>query len=232
MARILHKDQILYLVSWDGPGIIKIGFADDLRRRLKEFPGARLVLALAFPTLTAGLDFETGVHRIARETWPWAFTSRADARPRIARGVGFRECYLAPPAEALDLIASQCAVTMQESQCDVTNAASRCFVTMDERTDGLTETSGFRDGKIFRCVTRRRAGRIFGSAAMAGPDICLLARTAYETGISPVDYATENVIEAHVSAWLDWPRGSAAVLSRRILGDLMDAGWTPPEVTR
>ena len=168
MARALHKDQILYLVSWDGPGIIKIGFADDLRRRLKEFPGARLVLALAFPTLTAGLDFETGVHRIARETWPWAFTSRADARPRIARGIGFRECYLAAPAEALNLIASQCAVTMRESQCDVTDAASRCAVTMDGRTDGLTETGGFRDEKNFRYVTHARASRIFGFAAIGG----------------------------------------------------------------
>ena len=28
------------------------------------------------------------------------------------------------------------------------------------------------------------------------------------------------------------PELSAAVLSRRILGDLMDAGWKAPEVTR
>jgi hypothetical protein len=63
-------------------------------------------------------------------------------------------------------------------------------------------------------------------------DINLLAATAYETGIDPVDYATENVIQAHIGAWLDWPKGSVAALSRRILGDLMDAGWTPPEVPR
>lgn len=166
MARTLHKDQTLYLVSWDEPGIIKIGFADDLRRRLKEFPGSRLVLALTFPTLTAGLHFEIGVHRIAWETWPWAFTSRTDARPYISGGIGFRECYRTTPAEALSLIASQCAITMPESHCDVTDAASRCGVTMVVRTDGLTETSGFRDGKKFRYVTRTRASQIFGFAAI------------------------------------------------------------------
>lgn len=168
MARILHKDQTLYLVSWDEPGIIKIGFADDLRRRLKEFPRSRLVLALTFPTLTAGLDFEIGVHRIAWQTWPWAFTSRADARSYITGGIGFRECYRTTPAEALNLIASQCTVTMRASQCDVTDASSRSGVTMLVRTDGLTETSGFRDAKIFRYVTRARAGRIFGLTAIGG----------------------------------------------------------------
>ena len=168
MARILHKDQTLYLVSWDEPGIIKIGFADDLRRRLKEFPRGRLVLALTFPTLASGLDFEIGVHRIAWETWPWAFVSRADARPYIAGGIGFRECYRATPGEALDLIASRCTVTMRASQCDVTDAASRCCVTMVVRTDGLTETSGFRDGKKFRYVTHRRARRIFDLVTIGG----------------------------------------------------------------
>lgn len=169
MGRILHKDQTLYLVSWDEPGIIKIGFADDLRRRLKEFRRSRLILALAFPTLTAGLDFEIGVHRIAWNTWPWAFASRADARPYITGGIGFRECYRAAPVEALDLIASQCEVTMQASHCDVTDATSRCGVTMVGRTDGLTEICGFRDGKIFRYVTRARAGRISRFITQARP---------------------------------------------------------------
>lgn len=71
------------------------------------------------------------------------------------------------------------------------------------------------------------------------PDIDLLARTAYETGISPVDYATRHVIEAHVAAHLG-ARGVLAgdsteaikALSNRILGDLMAAGWTAPEVTK
>lgn len=73
------------------------------------------------------------------------------------------------------------------------------------------------------------------------PDIDLLARTAYETGIDPITYASVNVIEAHVIAYLarceprrlcDDDLTRVPVLSRRILGDLMAAGWTAPEVDR
>ena len=70
------------------------------------------------------------------------------------------------------------------------------------------------------------------------PDIDLLARTAYETGISPLDYATRHVIEAHVVAHLG-TRGILAgdsteaikALARKIIADLMNAGWRMPEVT-
>ncbi len=68
-------------------------------------------------------------------------------------------------------------------------------------------------------------------------DIDFLARFAYSTGQDPIDYATENVIRAHIDAHLDpdsFPgevNPATAALSRRILGDLMDAGWTAPEVT-
>jgi hypothetical protein len=82
---------------------------------------------------------------------------------------------------------------------------------------------------------------------MTDPDIAFLARFAYDNGTDPIDYAAENVIEGHVKAYLTVlaarvvnpatfpiydPDLSTAVLSRRILGDLMDAGWTPPEVPR
>lgn len=75
-------------------------------------------------------------------------------------------------------------------------------------------------------------------------DIDILAATAYETGIDPVDYACANVIQAHIDVYLGIgavlaelgvrraePMTTAA-LSRCILGDLMDAGWTPPEVAK
>jgi len=66
-----------------------------------------------------------------------------------------------------------------------------------------------------------------------------LAVFAYSTGQDPIDYAAENVIQSHVNAYLgigqdfaDDPRElPTAPLSRRILGDLMDAGWTPPALT-
>lgn len=90
-------------------------------------------------------------------------------------------------------------------------------------------------------------------------DIDLLAATAYATGISPVDYAAEHVIQAHINAHLavgavlargPLPCGecgrdlsadpcdgcardlSVAGLSCRILGGLLGAGMTLPEVTR
>jgi hypothetical protein len=69
-------------------------------------------------------------------------------------------------------------------------------------------------------------------------DIDFLARFAYSTGQDPIDYAAENVIRGHIDAHFD-PDGfpgevnpATDALSRRILGDLMDAGWTAPEVTR
>ncbi|HEV2251849.1 MAG TPA: hypothetical protein VGS06_01520 [Streptosporangiaceae bacterium] len=61
-------------------------------------------------------------------------------------------------------------------------------------------------------------------------DIDILAATAYETGIDPIDYAAEHVIRAHVAAWLDWPQGTVTALSRRIVADLLNAGWTAPAV--
>ena len=66
--------------------------------------------------------------------------------------------------------------------------------------------------------------------------IGFLADFAYATGQDPVDYAAANVIRAHIDAHLNpgtFPgdvNPATDALSRRILGDLMDAGWTPPEV--
>jgi hypothetical protein len=70
-------------------------------------------------------------------------------------------------------------------------------------------------------------------------DIDLLARTAYETGIDPVAYATVNVIEAHIVAYLarcepvrlcDDDLTRIPALACRIAGDLMAAGWTAPQI--
>ena len=68
--------------------------------------------------------------------------------------------------------------------------------------------------------------------------IDFLAAFAYSTGQDPIDYATENVIRAHIDAHYtpDTFPGDVdpvtAALSRQILGDLMDAGWKPPKVTK
>ena len=68
-------------------------------------------------------------------------------------------------------------------------------------------------------------------------DIDFLAAFAYSTGQDPIDYATENVVRAHIDAHFtpDTFPGevdpATAALSRRIVGDLLDAGWRAPEVT-
>jgi hypothetical protein len=68
-------------------------------------------------------------------------------------------------------------------------------------------------------------------------DIDFLAAFAYSTGQDPIDYAAVNVIAGHIDAHVHpdaYPADTdpvTAALSRRIVGDLLDAGWTPPEVT-
>ena len=74
-------------------------------------------------------------------------------------------------------------------------------------------------------------------------DISFLAEFAYAHGTDPIDYATAHVIAGHLNVYLTIrdaravnpasfpiydPGLSTAVLSCRILGDLLDAGWTPP----
>jgi hypothetical protein len=54
------------------------------------------------------------------------------------------------------------------SHCDVTSERHSVVSRSYGRTDGLTETRGFRDGKIFRYVTRARASRIFRAVTPGG----------------------------------------------------------------
>ena len=76
-------------------------------------------------------------------------------------------------------------------------------------------------------------------------DICFLARFAYSHGQDPIDYAS-SLVQMHIevnlmvrAARYEDPATfpgylldlSLEALSRRVIGDLMDAGWTPPEVT-
>lgn len=173
MARRRHEDRTLYVVTWKAAGIIKIGFTDHLHRRLKALAGAEVILTLTFPDSLAGYDFEIAANAAAFQVWPRAFSRRAEAIAFLPPfGRGYTECYRTTAAEALELVASQCDVTV--SRHDVTpyrDATSERHSVMSRsygRTDGLTETSGFRDGKRFRYVTRRRAGQIFGLIAIGG----------------------------------------------------------------
>ena len=67
-------------------------------------------------------------------------------------------------------------------------------------------------------------------------DIDFLADFAYRTGTDPIEYATTNVIQAHIDAHLHRlgvaPDPGTGALSCRILADLLGAGWTPPEVPK
>lgn len=77
-------------------------------------------------------------------------------------------------------------------------------------------------------------------------DIDALARILYESGIDPIDYAEGQILllmEAHGRVMLARTLHPAAfpgfgieltpeALARRIIGDLMNAGWKPPEVAQ
>ena len=72
---------------------------------------------------------------------------------------------------------------------------------------------------------------------MTIPDLDLLARTAYDTGIDPVTYATSphhrsphRGLPRHAGDLVHGQRAAIKALSC-IAGDLLGAGWTPPEVT-
>ena len=166
MTRRRHEDRTLYVVTWEAAGIIKIGFTDHLHRRRKAMPGADLILALTFPTSLTGYDFEIQANRAAFNAWPRAFTARTDAIAFLPPfGRGYLECYRTTVPAVLDLIASHCDVTNPHHNVTPYRDAAlpRHSVTSRSygRTDGLTETGGFRDGRKFTAVTRRRAGRIF-----------------------------------------------------------------------
>ena len=173
MARRRHNDRTLYVVAWETAGIIKIGFTDHLRRRLKAFRGGHAILALTFPDSLAGCDFEIEANQAAFRAWPRAFASRKDAIPFLSPlGGGYLECYRATPAQALELIASRCHVTVRRHDTtryrDATSKRHSVMSRSYGRTDGLTETGGFRDEKNFRYVTRARASRIFRFVAIGG----------------------------------------------------------------
>jgi len=73
-------------------------------------------------------------------------------------------------------------------------------------------------------------------------DINALARISYESGVDPIDFAEGDVamlIEAHARVAVtrifepgSFPGYSVEMtidaLARRILGNLLDAGWQPP----
>lgn len=171
MALRRHNDRTLYVVGWEPTGIIKIGFTDNLRRRLKALAGATPILTLTFPDSITGYDFEIQANRAAFGTFPRAFRRREDAIPFLPPfGRGYLECYRTTPAEALELIASLCHVTIDRHNVtpyrDVTSERHAVTSRSYGRTDGLTETCGFRDEKNFRYVTRRRASRFFRFAAI------------------------------------------------------------------
>ena len=77
-------------------------------------------------------------------------------------------------------------------------------------------------------------------------DISTEARWAYQHGVDRIDYAARYVVQTHIDVHLEIRAARAQdpaafpgyvlpltteVLSLRIVGDLLDAGWTPPEVT-
>jgi hypothetical protein len=129
------REPVLYLTSWDKDKIIKIGFSS--RRRWRSFKGARVVLTIPFQAACPGYDFELDCHLLAFLIWPQAFATREDAIPFLGgKGAGYLECYRVTADEGLELLASQCAVTVERH-----SAASHRDDTLPRhgRTDGRTD---------------------------------------------------------------------------------------------
>jgi hypothetical protein len=74
-------------------------------------------------------------------------------------------------------------------------------------------------------------------------DVCAIARMCYERGRDPVEYAESCIVQIHLDAHLTIITARVAsaasfpgylleltpeALARRIIGDLLDAGWTSP----
>ena len=75
-------------------------------------------------------------------------------------------------------------------------------------------------------------------------ETCALAQWAYRHGTDPIDWATNSIVRNHISVYLTITAARAEnpatfpgyvleltpeALSRRIVGDLLDAGWMPPD---
>ena len=76
-------------------------------------------------------------------------------------------------------------------------------------------------------------------------DMCGLASYAYAHGTDPIDWAIDSIAKNNIDVYLSIVAArqedpatfpgytlelSPAALARRIVGGLLDAGWTPPEV--
>lgn len=74
-------------------------------------------------------------------------------------------------------------------------------------------------------------------------DICVIARMSYESGRDPVEFAETCIVRNHLDVYLSITSARAedaatfpgylleltpGALARRIIGDLLDAGWTSP----
>lgn len=69
-------------------------------------------------------------------------------------------------------------------------------------------------------------------------DLGTTASWAYDHGIDPITYATAGVIQTYIETWLTIraerhpePGTTIETVSLWVLGELLDAGWKPPEVT-
>ena len=76
-------------------------------------------------------------------------------------------------------------------------------------------------------------------------DMCGLANYAYAHGTDPIDWAVNSIAKNNIDVYLSIVAArqenpssfpgytlelSPAALARRIVGGMLDAGWTPPEV--
>lgn len=105
---------LVYVVSWDDAGIVKIGYSTRQRWRRFTLRGARL-LAL-FPDDEGRGMGESAFHAAALQVAPPAFRLGPEATPYLGDPGGYLECYRLPAGMTADDFLVRC-LSMMPEQC-------------------------------------------------------------------------------------------------------------------
>ena len=97
------QGAFVYLVAWPHIGVLKAGFAGNLRERTARYickRNGRVVRAWWFPTQGAAIFAEQRADGVLRSAWRPAFSTALDAVPYVGgRGSGWSECYKVPTVD-------------------------------------------------------------------------------------------------------------------------------------
>jgi hypothetical protein len=124
-----RTNPMVYFVSWDDAGIIKVGSSERQRWRRFALRGARIV-----ELVERDYGHESECHAWLRGTYPLAFSTGAEAVPYLGDGDGYLECYRITPGDADAVRAQLHRHMVMHCECNPCRNA-RTDVRTDLRTD-------------------------------------------------------------------------------------------------